>query len=222
MIIPFPGAAQQPRFWQEQYPRLFFFFCPCSFSPVRCILSPYQTERPLRAAERTGVNGTVHAKQHPDSVEMDTIELHIVLEPSNATLYGSPVIPYKFKKNDTKDDKSVIYWSAEQMPQFHGGDEAMYKYISHHIRYPNIAIENDVEGTVNVEFFVEEDGSITQVKALEPSPASGKSNIVVTSYRQERSETSSTDKEKGIRALQEYSEELIRGPCKKIGTNGND
>ena len=108
-------------------------------------------------------------------------------------------------------DSSIIGHEAEQMPQFHGGDEAMYKYISHHIRYPNIAIENNVEGTVNVEFFVEEDGSITQVKALESSPASGKSNIVVTSYRQERSETSSTDKEKGIRALQEYSEELIRG-----------
>ena len=101
--------------------------------------------------------------------------------------------------------------NVEQIPQFHGGDEAMYKYISHHIRYPNIAIENDVEGAVNVEFFVEEDGRITQVKAVDPSPSSGKSNIVATYNRQVRSEISSTDTEKGIRALQEYSEELIRG-----------
>lgn len=105
----------------------------------------------------------------------------------------------------------VNYDMPEQKPQFPGGETAMYQYISQHIRYPNIAIENDVEGTVNVEFFVEENGSITNVKALESSPSSGINNIVMTAYRQVNSNISALDKDVGNRALQESSEELIRG-----------
>ena len=87
----------------------------------------------------------------------------------------------------------------------------MYQYISQHKRYPKIAIENDAEGTVNVVFFVEEDGSITNVKALEPSPTLDKSNIVVTAYQQENTNKPALDKDEGNRALQDFSEELIRG-----------
>ena len=100
---------------------------------------------------------------------------------------------------------------VEQMPQFPGGDAAFNQYISQHIRYPKIAIENDAEGTVNVVFFVEKDGSITNVKALEPSPTLDKCNIVVTAYRQENSNKPALDKDEGNRALQDFSEELIRG-----------
>ena len=44
----------------------------------------------------------LYAKQQPESAKMDTIELHIVLEPTNATLYGV-VSPVRFKsKKDTR------------------------------------------------------------------------------------------------------------------------
>ena len=127
----------------------------------------------ITAADVVAIDGQaysfdeLYAKQHPDSVEMDTIELHIVLEPSNETLYGSPVIPYKFKKNDTKDDKSVIYWSAEQMPQFHGGEAALTKYIKTHIQYPAEALKNRIEGRVVVQFVVDKKGKIGDVKVVQ-------------------------------------------------------
>lgn len=99
---------------------------------------------------------------------------------------------------------------AEQMPQFPGGDAAMQQYISRHIRYPKIAVESGVEGTVSVEFIVETDGTITNVKASEPSPTSDESNIKVFAYRQENSNVSPSAKNEGIRALQEYAEGFIR------------
>jgi protein TonB len=55
---------------------------------------------------------------------------------------------------------------VEQMPSFPGGEDAMLKYISDHLKYPVIAKENGVTGMVVIQFFVEKDGSITQAKIL--------------------------------------------------------
>ena len=54
--------------------------------------------------------------------------------------------------------------SAEQMPQFPGGEAALMKYIKSHINYPPMAAENGIQGTVIVQFFVEQDGSIGKAK----------------------------------------------------------
>ena len=106
--------------------------------------------------------------------------------------------------------KDAYFDIVEQMPQFPGGDAAMMQYISQRIRYPNIASENGVEGTINVEFIVETDGNITNVKALELSSSSVNSSIMVTAYRQESDNVSPLAKNEAIRALQKYVEEFIR------------
>ena len=159
----------------------------------------------------TYLNGKLMTQEEQESINPSTIEHVDVIHSQKTVLKETATESVDTGRTRPGVRSDVTYDKPEQKPQFPGGEAAMYQYISQHIRYPNIAIENDAEGTINVEFFVEDNGSITNVKALESLPASGKSNIVVTSYRQERSETSSTDKEKGIRALQEYSEELIRG-----------
>ena len=109
----------------------------------------------------------LYAMQHPDSVKMDTIELNIVLEESNATLYGAvqPIYPYK-KKNDKKDDENVIYRSVEQMPRFPGGEAALMKYIKSHIQYPAEALKNKIEGNVILQFVVDKTGNIGEVKVV--------------------------------------------------------
>ena len=65
-----------------------------------------------------------------------------------------------------------VFDVVEQMPQFPGGDAALFEYLSTHIKYPAIAEENGVQGRVIVTFVVERDGSITDVKvvkAVDPS-----------------------------------------------------
>ncbi|HEX5625869.1 MAG TPA: energy transducer TonB [Saprospiraceae bacterium] len=52
---------------------------------------------------------------------------------------------------------------VEQMPSFPDGEAAMLKYIRENIKYPAIAKENGIEGTVVVQFVVTRDGDIQKV-----------------------------------------------------------
>jgi protein TonB len=55
---------------------------------------------------------------------------------------------------------------VEEMPEYPGGRGAMYKYLGENIKYPEKARENKVEGTVYVNFVVQEDGSVASVSIL--------------------------------------------------------
>lgn len=48
-------------------------------------------------------------------------------------------------------------------PEFPGGLNAMYSYLGKNIKYPSLAKENNIQGTVYIQFIVEKDGSITDV-----------------------------------------------------------
>ena len=69
------------------------------------------------------------------------------------------------KKEETpKEVKEEIHTLVEQMPQFPGGDAALMKYLSSHINYPPMAAENGVQGKVILQFVVEKDGRVGEVK----------------------------------------------------------
>lgn len=63
-----------------------------------------------------------------------------------------------------ESDSERIYDIVEQMPSFPGGNQALYQYISSHIKYPAILAEAGTQGRVIVTFVVEPDGSLTNVK----------------------------------------------------------
>lgn len=63
-----------------------------------------------------------------------------------------------------KTEPEEVFRSVDQMPQFPGGDAALMKYLSSHIQYPAMAAENNVQGKVILQFVVEKDGSVGEVK----------------------------------------------------------
>ncbi len=63
---------------------------------------------------------------------------------------------------EEKKEEEVFKY-VEQMPEFPDGQAAMYKYIKDHLKYPAIARENDIQGTVVVQFIVTKEGDITKV-----------------------------------------------------------
>ena len=65
-----------------------------------------------------------------------------------------------------KEEETKVFDVVEQMPQFPGGQGALFEYLSKQIKYPVIAEENGVQGRVIVTFVVERDGSITDVKVV--------------------------------------------------------
>lgn len=62
--------------------------------------------------------------------------------------------------------KEEIFTFVEQPPTFPGGDEALNKYLSNNIRYPHLATENGIFGTIFVSFVVDSEGQIKDVKTV--------------------------------------------------------
>ena len=59
-----------------------------------------------------------------------------------------------------------VFQAVEQMPQFPGGYEALFKYLSSNIKYPPMACENDIQGKVIVQFIVDKTGNVGEVKVV--------------------------------------------------------
>ena len=69
------------------------------------------------------------------------------------------------------DDDDRIYEMVEENAQFPGGDAECFKWLSEHIKYPSICVEQGVQGRVIVNFVVNRDGSIVDVKTVRsPDP----------------------------------------------------
>ena len=64
----------------------------------------------------------------------------------------------------SQDD--TIFTIVEESAQPKGGMESFYKHVQNKLKYPAEARRNGVEGRVYVEFIVEKDGSISNVKSI--------------------------------------------------------
>ncbi|OWY20555.1 energy transducer TonB [Sphingobacteriales bacterium UPWRP_1] len=72
----------------------------------------------------------------------------------------------------TPAGKEVLQ-TAEVMPQFPGGQNALFLFMSENTRYPASAQQLGIEGTVYVGFIVEPDGSINNISILKGLPEGG-------------------------------------------------
>ena len=59
-----------------------------------------------------------------------------------------------------------VHTIVEQMPVFPGGEQALLAYVASHVKYPEIAKEQDVQGIVQLRFVVLENGSIGDVQVI--------------------------------------------------------
>lgn len=67
----------------------------------------------------------------------------------------------------TKSQKDEeIFTVVEEMPSFPGGKDAMFKFISTNIKYPESARKNGVHGRVFISYVVEKDGKINDVEII--------------------------------------------------------
>ena len=64
------------------------------------------------------------------------------------------------------EEENKVFDVVEQMPSFPGGQGALMQWLSSHVKYPAVAEENGIQGRVTVQFVVEKDGSVTDVKVM--------------------------------------------------------
>ncbi len=63
-------------------------------------------------------------------------------------------------------DEEKVYTLTEVMPEFPGGQEAMFAYLGKNLQYPADAREAKKQGTVYITFVVNKDGRVSEVKVL--------------------------------------------------------
>ena len=70
--------------------------------------------------------------------------------------------------DDLKEEEKApeVHTIVEQMPVFPGGEQALLAYVASHVKYPEIAKEQDVQGIVQLRFVVLENGSIGDVQVI--------------------------------------------------------
>ncbi len=66
----------------------------------------------------------------------------------------------------TKDGDNTVYSfvSMENPPQYPGGIVKFYQFLGENIKYPTMAVENNIQGNVFISFTVEKDGTLSNIK----------------------------------------------------------
>ena len=97
-----------------------------------------------------------------DDVDVD-MDLDIDAEmDEDAEIEDAPVV--QEEEEDVQEEE--IFMFVEETAEFPGGDAARIKYLRDHIKYPEMAKESNIQGTVYLKFVVEKDGSITHIQVL--------------------------------------------------------
>lgn len=94
---------------------------------------------------------------------------HLLLALIGTTLATMPVAAQTTTSNpvpDKQTEHSNIYGPVELKPTFPGGDTALYLWIARNIVYPPSAAEEKITGKVTLQFIVEKDGSLSNIKVV--------------------------------------------------------
>ncbi|MBI3509958.1 MAG: TonB family protein [Bacteroidetes bacterium] len=116
--------------------------------------------------DRTKVSGNIvfitpeitNQDEPPPPIEVDSVNTDLM----NRDGENNNVIVEQ--RNDTEE----AFTFAEQMPEFAGGTGEFYKFMNNNLKYPKGYEEK--QGTVWVQFIVEKDGTVSNIKIAKPIP----------------------------------------------------
>lgn len=75
------------------------------------------------------------------------------------------ITPIEVEQEEIEEE--TIFIVADQKPTFQGGDLNTFRnWVQSRLQYPELARENNIQGTVNITFVVERDGSLTGITVL--------------------------------------------------------
>jgi protein TonB len=95
-----------------------------------------------------------------DDVETESIEI------STEDNKEEVVIAAPVEAPEEEEEEEVVFVVVESMPEFPGGQQALFKYLGDNVKYPVIAQENGIQGRVICQFVVNKDGSIVDIEVV--------------------------------------------------------
>jgi len=71
-------------------------------------------------------------------------------------------------KEEVEVKEEEVFFVVEEMPGFNGGDvnTEFRKYVFANMKYPEVAAENGIQGKVYVQFVIEPDGRLSNVRVI--------------------------------------------------------
>ncbi len=120
---------------------------PKEFTPKSDNLNLVASDNKKDVLEKGNVDVAIIKDGKPDGLDSVPAIIGIKVEPT------TPSLP--------PDPKIIV----TEMPEFNGN---LFKYLKDNLHYPRIAVDNFTSGTVVLQFIVEFDGSIDNIKILHP------------------------------------------------------
>lgn len=122
-------------------------------SPPVDMMKKLQFVPPEIVADELAVNNTLMTVDDLATEIVDGVATEIMPEISGDP---DPVIP--------PEEKPLII--VKEMPSFPGGESALLQYVAEHIKYPEDALMNRIQGTVILRFVVSSTGDIKDVELI--------------------------------------------------------
>lgn len=109
-----------------------------------------------------------------DIVEDDVKVDDIIINTEDDANLGVEIVDYVAQvEEEVVEEEAIPFQLVEKQPSFKGGGPNEFtKWVNQRLVYPEIAKENGVQGRVTLQFTVEKDGSVTNVKVLRGVDAS--------------------------------------------------
>ncbi len=106
----------------------------------------------------------------------------------NIKVNGKSVAKITLEGKEVFNKEDSIYNVVAHNARYPGGDTECFKFLSENVRYPKLCLYFGVQGRVLINFVVEKDGSISNIRKLR---GAGKvlSEVDVTSYKEENPES---------------------------------
>ena len=99
----------------------------------------------------------------PDEKELEEeIEVELDVEMTEETVVEDIV----FEQAPEEEEVDEIFTIVEDQPEFPGGMQAFYSFVSKRMKYPSQAKRMGIEGRVYLEFVVGKDGAVTNVRSV--------------------------------------------------------
>jgi hypothetical protein len=135
-------------------------------SPKTKIMATTEAATEKAVASIQTFEKTMNTAQNVDNQAIKVNDRPLIVLEENQSEEAPP--QYFAKKDSTDPAFSIV----DEMPQYVGGQDSMFSFLGRTIKYPTLARESGIGGTVWIGFIVEKDGSITDIKTKRNIPPS--------------------------------------------------
>jgi protein TonB len=94
-----------------------------------------------------------------------------IVAPPSSDGNGKGIVEAPGRGEDNSSDR--IFTKVEIESQYPGGVPAWMRYLNRNFRYPDDALNNEIQGTILVQFIVDQAGNVSDVQAISGPDAGG-------------------------------------------------